>query len=510
MARMFCREKEEREREGARRKNRRKLKLLAIRGVISAGIVYCTVYGILYHYVGKLPKDRIFHNIYIGGTEVSGMTADEAEKALLSRLEKDVGKKVVMTVDGSTAEATLEELGLRYQDIGRTVQKAGSYAKTGNIWSRCWKIRRLAKEKVVLGENLVLDHGKAEEIMKERAVPLTDHAEDAQISHEEGQFRITPEKEGRTIDIKGSVSEIERILNEDWSRGDIAVTMKQKTEEPAVTADQLKLIQDELGTFSTDAGGGRRWQNLKTGADRLDGSILMPGQELSVYGRTAPYDADHGYVEAGAYENGRVVDSYGGGICQVSTTLYNAALAAELEIVERYPHSMLVSYVEAARDAAIAGDYLDLVLRNPYDVPVYIEGGIDDENQLRFTVYGKESRDGARRVEFRSEILTVEEYEVVYRENSKMPLGSVECVSDPHTGKTAQLWKIIYQDGQETGKEKVNNSKYDKTDKIIEIGTDTADQRAADYVREAIESQEWEKIEAALHAVTEQELPEQE
>ena len=57
MARMFCREKEEREREGARRKNRRKLKLLAIRGVISAGIVYCTVYGILYHYVGKLPKD---------------------------------------------------------------------------------------------------------------------------------------------------------------------------------------------------------------------------------------------------------------------------------------------------------------------------------------------------------------------------------------------------------------------------------------------------------------------
>ena len=190
--------------------------------------------------------------------------------------------------------------------------------------------------------------------------------------------------------------------------------------------------------------------------------------------------------------------------------MYNAALAAELEIVERYPHSMLVSYVEAARDAAIAGDYLDLVLRNPYDVPVYIEGGIDDENQLRFTVYGKESRDGARRVEFRSEILTVEEYEVVYRENSKMPLGSVECVSDPHTGKTAQLWKIIYQDGQETGKEKVNNSKYDKTDKIIEIGTDTADQRAADYVREAIESQEWEKIEAALHAVTEQELPEQE
>lgn len=506
MARMFCREKEGRGREGAARKDRRKLRLFCIRCVICAGIVYCTVYGILYRYAEKLPKDRILHNIYIGEAEVSGMTADEAKDTLLTHLEEAAGKKVTMMVGKKTAEATFEELGLKYQDIDRIVKKAESYAKTGNLWSRCWKIRRLAKERLVLSEPLVLDYGKAEGVMKERAVPLSDHAEDAGITREEGGFRITPEKEGRTVDIESSVSEVEKILNEGWSGEDITVTLKQRTEKPAVTADQLKLIQDELGTFSTDAGGGKRWQNLKTGAGRLDGSILMPGEELSVYGRTAPYDADHGYVEAGAYENGQVVDSYGGGICQVSTTLYNAALAAELEIVERYPHSMLVSYVEASRDAAIAGDYMDLVLRNPYDAPVYIEGGIDDENRLIFTVYGKESRDGARSVEFRSETLKVEEYEVVYRENNKKPLGSVECVSDPHTGKTAQLWKIIYQNGQETGKEKINNSKYDKTDKIIEIGTASADRRAADYVREAVESQDWGKIEAALDAVTAQEI----
>ena len=233
----------------------------------------------------------------------------------------------------------------------------------------------------MLKESLILDYDKAEKVMTERVVPLTDHAEDAQIRREEGEFRITPEKKGRTIDIKGSISVIEQILNERWGQGAVTVKMKQKSEKPSVTAEELEQIQDELGTFSTDAGGGRRWLNLKRGSEMLDGSVLMPGQKLSVHDMTAPYDEDHGYVEAGSYEGGQVVDSYGGGICQVSTTLYNAALLAELKVVERHPHSMPVSYIELSRDAAIAGDYMDLVLQNPYDDPVYIEGMIDDENR---------------------------------------------------------------------------------------------------------------------------------
>ena len=118
-----------------------------------------------------------------------------------------------------------------------------------------------------------------------------------------------------------------------------------KKETPSVKAADLESIQDELGSFSTDAGSGTRWQNLKTGVSKFDGLILMPGEEVSAYGVTGPYDEEHGYVAAGSYENGQVVDTFGGGICQVSSTLYNALLDAEIEIVERYPHSMLVSYV---------------------------------------------------------------------------------------------------------------------------------------------------------------------
>ena len=82
----------------------------------------------------------------------------------------------------------------------------------------------------------------------------------------------------------------------------------------------------------------------------------------------------NGYANAAAYENGQVVDSIGGGVCQISTTLYNAALLAEMEIVQRQNHSMIVTYVDPSNDAAIAGTYKDLKIKNPYDTPIYIEG----------------------------------------------------------------------------------------------------------------------------------------
>ena len=87
---------------------------------------------------------------------------------------------------------------------------------------------------------------------------------------------------------------------------------------------------------------------------------MLPGETLSGYGAMAPFTLENGYASAGAYENGRVVDSVGGGVCQIATTLYDASLYAELEITQRQNHSMSVSYVKPSMDAAIAGTYKDI------------------------------------------------------------------------------------------------------------------------------------------------------
>ena len=114
-----------------------------------------------------------------------------------------------------------------------------------------------------------------------------------------------------------------------------------------------------------------------------------------------PYTAENGYAEAGSYENGKVVQSMGGGICQVSSTLYNAVLLSELEVTQRQPHSMLVSYVEPSMDAAIAGDYKDLKFKNNLEDPIYIEGYVSGGN-ISFIIYGNDTRSENRTIKYKS------------------------------------------------------------------------------------------------------------
>ena len=162
----------------------------------------------------------------------------------------------------------------------------------------------------------------------------------------------------------------------------------------------MERIKDVLGTYTTDYGSspyGRK-VNVVNGASKINGSVVYPGETFSVYKTVSPFTAENGYALAGSYENGQTVQTYGGGICQVSTTLYNAVIRAELKIKERHPHSMTVHYVPRSADAAIAGTYKDMKFENQYDFPIYIEGRANG-SAITFTVYG-EKTNPERTVEF--------------------------------------------------------------------------------------------------------------
>ena len=136
----------------------------------------------------------------------------------------------------------------------------------------------------------------------------------------------------------------------------------------------LGTIQDVLGTCSTSfsSSGAARSKNLKVGSGKINGTVLLPGETLSGYGAMAPFTLENGYASAGAYENGRVVDSVGGGVCQISSTVYNAVKNAGLTVVQRNPHSMPVNYLPKGLDAAIAAGSKDLKFRNDYTTPVVL------------------------------------------------------------------------------------------------------------------------------------------
>ena len=141
-----------------------------------------------------------------------------------------------------------------------------------------------------------------------------------------------------------------------------------------------------------------------------------------------PFDAENGYALAASYEMGKVVDSYGGGICQVSTTLYVAVLKAELEVTERYSHSMIVHYVDPSMDAAIAEGLKDLKFINNTDAPIYIEASADGST-LHFAIYGHETRDPNRTVRYESETTNTEDPTPSLTEDANASFGTIEQTS---------------------------------------------------------------------------------
>lgn len=480
----------------ARRKKRARLLIMA-----GAGLILIALLGVYIHlrnYVNRVDKNVICDNVWIGTMDVSGMTAKEASAALEEHMESDGAVTVTLEADNGSAQAALSELGLSAEDVDELAQEAVDYGKTGSVFSRYRKQKNLEKEKYVIREKFSLDQEQTEAVLNERAVPLVQGAVDASIQKTATSFEITPEQEGKALDVEATIEAVTDHLNDQWEHDDFAVELQTKKEKPKITEEDLSTIQDELGSFWTDAGGGDRWQNLKNGVDKLNGKILMPGETLSVGQTTGPFTPENGYVEAGAYENGQVVSDYGGGICQVSTTLYNAVIYAELEVVERSPHSMTVAYVKPSRDAAIAGDYLDFKFRNSYDTPIYIYGEINDSNQLRFIIYGKETRPKNRTVEYESETISTEPYGTVYKENTELAAGTTEVTGSPHDGVEAQLWKIVYEDGQEVSREVFNTSHYEKSDQVIEVGTASASGGVLTALQNAIASQDADKVNAAV------------
>ena len=172
------------------------------------------------------------------------------------------------------------------------------------------------------------------------------------------------------------------------------------------------------------------------------------------------------------------MDSIGGGVCQIATTLYNAALLAELEITQRQNHSMSVGYVKPSQDAAIAGTYKDIKITNPYETPIYVEG-YTEGRRLYFTIYGQENRPAGRQIRFESETLSVTDpgapREVL---NPSLQPGTRKQVQSAHRGIKSRLWKVVLVDGVETERSILTTDTYNASPAVVQVGPPLPEQPA--------------------------------
>lgn len=163
-------------------------------------------------------------------------------------------------------------------------------------------------------------------------------------------------------------------------RGVLALVSVALAVALAATAFEALPQEQVIAGYATPLDGRTRSQrhNAYLAASRLDGARIDPGQVFSFNGRVGTFSRDQGYRKAPVSYNGQLISDWGGGVCQVSTTLYNAALLADMDVLERHCHRFCPSYVAPGRDAAVAYSDIDLRFRNPHPFPVWIRAHLDD------------------------------------------------------------------------------------------------------------------------------------
>ncbi len=440
--------------------------------------------------------DTISKNVYIGGVNVSGMTEEQATKAVEEKLGKGTGGNYTVKIGDETTTATAEDFGMEWTNR-EVVHEAMEVAKGGNLI----KQYKDKKDLQVEPKNFEVAYAPNEQAVKTYVEKLAEEynrdAEEGDITFANGYPEVTGGETGIAVNVDQSVSTIMKALEGDGTE----LTVVAEVQKPSVTKEELSQVKDVLGTATTYYGSSyERNTNVEVGASKINGTLIMPGETFSVTAAVTPFNADNGYYPAPSYESGQVVDTYGGGICQVSTTLYNAVLKAELQVDERHNHTMLVSYVDPSKDAAIAEGLMDFVFTNNTDAPIYIYG-VGYQGTLNFTIYGHETRDPNRSISFRSETLsqTDASTNVKLVAKSDQNIGYLNQTQSAHQGLEAVLWKDIVNADGTTDTVQVNSSSYQASPAIYEVGIVSPNTQASAAIQTAIANNDLATVQAIIN-----------
>ena len=435
--------------------------------------------------------ETILKGVSIDKLDVSGMTREEALAALESYEKNLGGQSIKLGIGDNVIEAKLSDLGVTF-DNEDLVDEAIGVGHVGNIVKRYKDQKDLQHSGKTFPLSWQTNEDTVRTYVENNCTKYDKKAQNASLTRENGAFNFVAGTEGLELNVDSAVRTISDYLENSWTSDNTEVlNLETQVTEPEGSAEELANIKDLLGSFTTSfsTSGSNRCKNLSSGASHINGTVLYPGEEFSAYETVSPFTEANGYAMAGSYLNGEVVDSMGGGICQVSTTLYNAVLRAELNVTERSPHSMTVHYVDLSEDAAIAGTYKDFKFVNSTEYPIYIEGYTTSDKKITFNIYGKETRDKNRTISFESQMVSETPATTILQEDAGQGIGYKAVSSKGSSGYVAELYKIVKVNGVETDRIKVNKSTYKGTNRVVTYGT-AGDPTLSENLRAAIAAQD--------------------
>lgn len=251
------------------------------------------------------------------------------------------------------------------------------------------------------------------------------------------------------------------------------INIPAKITQPEVTSDSLRstLLAHELGKYATDysSSSSDRAYNIKLACEKINGYVLAPGDEFSYNNVVGPRTVERGFRVANVYVGNTVQPGIGGGICQVSSTMYNAVVFADLEITERRNHTLPVSYVPMGRDATVSYGGTDFCFKNNTSMPVEIraiaEGGINT-----IIIVGTDEHP-EREIKITTQQTGSSSPKVVIKKDATLPEGEVKVESAGTNGSSHIAYKVVYESGEEISRTVLSKSTYAGKDRVEIHGT---------------------------------------
>lgn len=346
--------------------------------ILAGVLVFSSISFLLLYYFNNtyIYSNNISRNIFIEGIDVSNMTKEEA----IDKLKKlKVPQNINLIYKDKEYVIKPNDIKLNY-NIEESVEKAYNYTKDGNYIEnvkKYFELKNNPKEidlKSSYDEVMLSD--KLDKISKDINI---DKINAKLYISDNGNISYTPSTTGKELD---TAHLKESIYNSIEEKNYNDINIKVDIKEPNIDTKDVKSINSLLAEystkFSTGPGYEGRNENIKIASDKTSDILLMPGEEFSYNNLTGTRNKANGYKDAGVIVNGKIEQGTGGGVCQVSSTIYNSVLYSGLELTSIRNHSLKSTYVPVGRDATVTDGGIDFRFKNPYNHPIYIKNTVSN------------------------------------------------------------------------------------------------------------------------------------
>lgn len=426
--------------------------LVAVLGVLASALVGLSI-------VAARFESKVAPKTFVGPVEVGGLAPVEARKKLRVWWESQKQSPIRLTsgqLTGSLPEMAPDQLGISVDDEATIAPLPMQEFKDAAAEALGQKPEEPKRFPIVFRSS-----GSKLDALTKAIREAQPEPRPAAFRFENGVVETTPEATTLRLKEEGFQSLVEQAV-----LGDRTIDLPLEEAPKKIPDDQLASLSEVMYSFTTHfpVKMATRNNNIRVASSKLNNIILAPGERLSFNDRVGRRTIEAGFEEAGVYKNGKHDKGIGGGICQVSTTLYNASLYSNLKIVSRHNHSMPVAYVPVGRDATVDYGSIDLVIENNYPTPIAISSEYRT-GSLTFRIFGK--KDPSLRV-----VVTADKHKswdrgIKVTQDPSLPKGKSVVVDKGSMGHSIYTYRLVYHDGKLVEKQPLGRSYYAGAPKLI-------------------------------------------